>query len=303
MAWYERDYYSERGGGFGSPLGGSRGLSITVWLIIINAVIFLLDGLLSAGARTQGLFGVPPQALQQGWGPLSWWGSFSVNEGLKGFQMWRLVTYQFMHGGFFHILVNMLILYFFGPLIENWWGSRRFLAFYLLCGVTGAVVMSVLSIAPELTLISPAHRLVGASGSIFGILVAAAVLIGIMFVAIGVGFSALVNSETQATMGGVVLFFMMYLWPFILQFGVSRLFNRDIPAFVGRFSFLSLFADIIASRSPSGDGLTGPSSAADLTGNSDPSLFMQNWFVFVILALWIVVPLALGYYRFETTDL
>jgi len=134
-------------------------------------------------------------------------------------------------------------------------------------------------------------------------LVASAVLVGVMFVAIGVGFSALVNTETQATMGGVVLFFLMYLWPFILQFGVSRLLNRDIPAFVGRFSFLSLFADIIASLSPSGGGLTDASSAANLAGNGDPSLFMQNWFVFVILALWILVPLVVGYLRFENTDL
>jgi len=172
MAWHERDYYREPGGGgfgrggFGSPMGGGK-LSITMWLLIINCVVFLLDSILAAGARTRGL---TPEAM----GLLSYFGNFNVGEGIFGFQLWRLVTYQFLHAGLFHILINMIVLYFFGPLMESWWGSRRFLAFYLLCGISGAILMSLL--APLLPLIATTDRLVGASGSIFGILVGAAIL-------------------------------------------------------------------------------------------------------------------------------
>ena len=75
----------------------------------------------------------------------------------------------------------MVGLFFFGPLMERWWGSRRFLAFYLLCGVSGAVLYSLLALVPGLLSVWPrdvvlARPMIGASGSIFGILVGCAVL-------------------------------------------------------------------------------------------------------------------------------
>ena len=166
MAWYERDYYSDRGGGFGSPFGGEgRGLSVTAWLLIANCVIFVLDSIMAGGARTGGT----------AW--LSVLGNFNVAEGIYGLQIWRFVTYQFLHAGIFHILINMLILYFFGPLMEGWWGSRRFLVFYLLCGVSGAVLMSLIYfISPAILMMQVNTPLVGASGSIFGLLIGGAVL-------------------------------------------------------------------------------------------------------------------------------
>lgn len=172
MAWHERDYYREPsggggfggfgrgGGGFGSPFSGGK-LSVTMWLLIINVVVFLIDGIMAAGQRTAQPF-------------LTMIGNFNVQQGVFGFQLWRVVTYQFLHAGIFHILVNMIVLYFFGPLMESWWGSRRYLAFYLLCGISGAFLMTIL--APILPLISTADRLVGASGAIFGLLVGGAVL-------------------------------------------------------------------------------------------------------------------------------
>jgi membrane associated rhomboid family serine protease len=166
MAWHERDYYRESfggggGGGFSNPFSGGK-LSITMWLLIINVVVFVIDGIMSAGARTG----------QTPW--LTMVGNFNVEQGIFGLQLWRVVTYQFLHAGLFHILVNMLVLYFFGPLMEQWWGSRRFLAFYLLCGISGAILMTIL--APLLPLISTRDMLVGASGSIFGILIGGAML-------------------------------------------------------------------------------------------------------------------------------
>jgi membrane associated rhomboid family serine protease len=167
MAWHERDYYREPMGGGGGGFGGGK-LSVTMWLLIVNVAIFIIGGILFAGARTQGLSPDPRM------GVLTYWGNFNVDQGIFGFQLWRLVTYQFLHAGFFHILFNMIVLYFFGPLMERWWGSRRYLAFYLLCGASGAVLMTLL--APVLPLVGNNQILVGASGSIFGLLIGAAVL-------------------------------------------------------------------------------------------------------------------------------
>ena len=83
------------------------------------------------------------------------------------FYPWQLVTYMFLHGGFFHLLLNMLALWMFGAELENTWGQKRFLTYYMLCGV-GAGVCNLL-IAPLFTSVGPT---VGASGAIYGILVA-----------------------------------------------------------------------------------------------------------------------------------
>src|SRR5258706_14817270 len=52
-----------------------------------------------------------------------------------GFQIWQLVTYMFMHGGFMHLLFNMFALWMFGMELENTWGSKKFLVYYLVCGL------------------------------------------------------------------------------------------------------------------------------------------------------------------------
>ena len=78
------------------------------------------------------------------------------------FRPWTLVTYAFLHGGFAHIFLNMLMLFFFGPRLEERLGSRTFIQFYLICAVGGAA----LSFA-----FSPGAAVVGASGAIFGVVV------------------------------------------------------------------------------------------------------------------------------------
>lgn len=83
--------------------------------------------------------------------------------------IWQLLTYMFLHGGFFHILLNMFILWMFGSDLERTWGSKEFLKYYLICGI-GAGLFNVLlqpnSMVP----------IIGASGAIYGVLVAFAVL-------------------------------------------------------------------------------------------------------------------------------
>jgi membrane associated rhomboid family serine protease len=87
-------------------------------------------------------------------------------------QLWRLITYQFLHGGLGHILFNMLCLYFFGPTLERHWGGKRFLFFYLYCGAAGGLFYILLVAVGFL----PALPMVGASGALLGIFAACAIL-------------------------------------------------------------------------------------------------------------------------------
>ena len=88
------------------------------------------------------------------------------------FYLWQPATYLFLHGGFFHILFNMLFLWFFGKDLEDIWGTRRFLQFYFFCGV-GAGLFVVLG---NYLFGDPARGTVGASGAIYGVMLVVAVL-------------------------------------------------------------------------------------------------------------------------------
>lgn len=91
-----------------------------------------------------------------------------------GFLPWQVITYQFMHAGFWHLLFNMFFgLWMFGPEIEHLWGPRRFLVFYLTCGTVAGIFQLVLGPVLEP---GRASVVVGASGSIFGVLVAFAMM-------------------------------------------------------------------------------------------------------------------------------
>ncbi|TAK62552.1 MAG: rhomboid family intramembrane serine protease [Bacteroidetes bacterium] len=89
----------------------------------------------------------------------------------KGFQVWQLVTYMFMHGGLFHLLFNMLALWMFGMELENTWGSRKFLLYYLICGLGAGVTHLIVS-----PLFGVSGPTVGASGAIYGVLLAYGIL-------------------------------------------------------------------------------------------------------------------------------
>jgi membrane associated rhomboid family serine protease len=85
----------------------------------------------------------------------------------EGFWPWQLISYQFMHGGFSHIFFNLFALWMFGAEVESLWGSKKFLVFYLLAGV-GAGLTQLL-ISPLFDQVGPT---VGASGSVYGVLLA-----------------------------------------------------------------------------------------------------------------------------------
>jgi membrane associated rhomboid family serine protease len=65
------------------------------------------------------------------------------------FKPWQLLTHLFLHGSFSHLFFNMLALWMFGAVLENVWGSKRFLTFYLICGL-GAALMHLLFLSWEL---------------------------------------------------------------------------------------------------------------------------------------------------------
>ena len=91
--------------------------------------------------------------------------------------LWQLVTYSFLHLEILHLLFNALALWMFGSQLESDWGSRRFLEFYFFCTVAAALTTVAMSYTRILGL-SPATPTIGASGGIYGLLVAFGVLYG-----------------------------------------------------------------------------------------------------------------------------
>ena len=83
--------------------------------------------------------------------------------------LWQAFTYQFLHGGFLHILLNSLVLWSFGPELEHRWGSAKFTLFFLVCGVGGGI-------AAALGYVGGMQPIVGMSGSIFGLVAAQAAI-------------------------------------------------------------------------------------------------------------------------------
>jgi membrane associated rhomboid family serine protease len=129
------------------------GAKVTKILIGINVAVYIAE--LAQGG---GVYGVNSTIYEKGvlWAPFIADGDY-----------WRLITAAFLHYGPFHLLLNMLGLYWFGSLLEQRIGSGRFLLIYLVSGLAGSAGALV---------VSPTNPTVGASGAIFGILGAGLVL-------------------------------------------------------------------------------------------------------------------------------
>jgi len=181
MGIYDRDYYRAQParGGFGHFVAWS----VTTWLIAINVLVFFGDAALKRVDRTPESMSLDDNdspasiaaARAEDAKPLTRWGSFSRNSAINHGQIWRFITFQFLHADPWHLLVNMLGLFFFGPIVEAHFGSRRYLAFYLICGLAGAACFAIMVFMHVLN-IHPDTQLVGASAGIFGLLVASAII-------------------------------------------------------------------------------------------------------------------------------
>ena len=144
--------YGDVGGSSGRRFGGGPFAAVlTPWvkrLLIANFGIYLLMalGLLPSVATMADMFGFSAaNILTHPWSPL---------------------TYMFVHGGFMHVLFNMLAVFFFGPPLERAMGGPAFLRYYLICGV-GAAMTSILLIQ-----LIGTPTVIGASGAVFGVMLA-----------------------------------------------------------------------------------------------------------------------------------
>lgn len=138
--------------------------AVTWCLIAVNVIVYLVfqsDLVLQIGDRAAMLFGVTPTEigvgarLPRGYGALP--------------EEVTLVTYMFLHGGWLHLIGNMLFLWVFGDNIEDAMGHLRFIMFYLMCGIFAAVLHSWMMPTSELPLI-------GASGAVAGVISAYLIL-------------------------------------------------------------------------------------------------------------------------------
>ncbi len=137
-------------------------------LLIINGVVFLLQFLLN----NMVIGGLPGWYVINKWFALNPLNGYDAAGQPYNFQVWQLITYQFMHGNFSHILFNMFALWMFGMEIENLWGSKKFLYFYLSAGVVAGLLHLFLS--PLLG--GGSAVTIGASGAVYGVLAAFALL-------------------------------------------------------------------------------------------------------------------------------
>jgi membrane associated rhomboid family serine protease len=130
-------------------MGPQRIYGLTVWvrrLLVANLLVFLIQKTLLVDPRFLQAFGfVPLHALER---------------------PWTFVTYMFLHAGVLHLAFNMLMLFMFGPSVEERMGGRVFLFYYLLCGIGGAAFSFLLMQWMPVTLI------LGASGAILAVAVA-----------------------------------------------------------------------------------------------------------------------------------
>jgi membrane associated rhomboid family serine protease len=173
MGFQDRDYYRNDPTTAGRRVGSAGPWTVNTWIIVVCVAVYLVNMFTQGQAivRTpQGDVRIPTDGL------LYLWGYFSFETAIQHAQVWRFVTFQFLHDqqSITHIVFNMFGLYFFGPMIESMLGRRRYLAFYLLCGAAGPIAYLLLQYIPVLPM-DTQTPLIGASAGVYGVLIAAAV--------------------------------------------------------------------------------------------------------------------------------
>ena len=141
---YQYSSHGFRQGFSGNPLLLPEGVKI---LLIINISVFILMELLGQKNILFQLFGLVPQSV------------------LQEYKLWQVITYLFLHGGWIHIIFNMFILWMFGKDLEVDWGKNEFLIYYFVCGIGAGLITVLFNINSPVVI-------VGASGAIYGVLIA-----------------------------------------------------------------------------------------------------------------------------------
>lgn len=237
MGTSDRDYFRDEEARYAA--GGRPPLPpVTKFLLIANIAIFIID--------------VFTRGENQAAGKINRELCFSIYSAFKEWRLWELVTFQFLHHGVLHVGFNCLAIFFFGPWIERWWGTGRFIAYYLLCGVAGALFYTLLTLTGILPDRGPFPAeyipLVGASAGIYGLMIGTAVIapnamVSLLFPpvtlamrtfawwVIGIAVAMIVgdnvfggqwfqNSGGEAGhLGGAILGFILTRYPFLLRKG------------------------------------------------------------------------------------
>ncbi|MFQ5510530.1 MAG: rhomboid family intramembrane serine protease [Candidatus Krumholzibacteriia bacterium] len=120
---------------------------IVTKIIAANVVVFFLEYIFGAGFIR--LFALTPRLVVQ------------------ELHFWQPLTYMFLHAGFMHLFFNMLMTFFLGNALESVWGSQRFLKYYMTCGLGGALFSIVFTYN---------NAVIGASGAVFGLYLAYAIM-------------------------------------------------------------------------------------------------------------------------------
>ena len=178
-------------------------------LVSVNFGIFVLQTISNAEALFFPLFGLVPKMV---WSEL---------------MIWQPITYLFFHGGIWHVLINMFVLWMFGSELERIWGKHRFLKFYFMTGIGSGLITMFFSLKSMTTI-------VGASGAVYGVLLAYGLtypnrqiyLYGIIpiksiWFVIGIGFIAFMSSFNNLSqvshithLSGMLIGYLMLKRPF-----------------------------------------------------------------------------------------
>ena len=178
-------------------------------LVSVNFGIFVLQTISNAEALFFPLFGLVPKMV---WSEL---------------MIWQPITYLFFHGGIWHVLINMFVLWMFGSELERIWGKPRFLKFYFMTGIGSGLITMLFSLQS----MTP---IVGASGAVYGVLLAYGLtypnrqiyLYGIIpiksiWFVIGIGFIAFMSSFNNLSqvshithLSGMFIGYLMLKRPF-----------------------------------------------------------------------------------------
>jgi membrane associated rhomboid family serine protease len=147
-----------RGHQSGIGFGPAHTPQIIKQLMIVNAGVWVIGALFPAiGYRLQDLGGAAPADFWSG-------------------QLWQPLSYMWLHGGLWHVAINMFVLWMFGSPIAMAWGEQRFLRFYLICGVGAGLIIVTFPWLLVATGAQPRAVLsvptVGASGAVYGVVLA-----------------------------------------------------------------------------------------------------------------------------------
>jgi membrane associated rhomboid family serine protease len=156
MGIYDRDYYRKEGPSFLGSLASPG--QVCKWLVIVNVGIYILQLVTDSPGRF-GDLGFVTESL-----------SMKPVETFKGLQIWRLLTAAFLHDpdNFFHIVWNMFFLWWLGNEMEELYGHREFLAFYLVAAVVGNAFWGIIKLLNPPV---PMPSALGASGAVTAVLV------------------------------------------------------------------------------------------------------------------------------------